>query len=257
MRKVSQEEFESLRREIIDGKKSKASVIRDLQTESRTFNNKIQEMSITNPDLYREFIKVHPYKPRERKDINIVGLLIELLKTGSTLEEICDKYHIGIRTVSRKISQLKNSEKESEKELYGLYKAVARRKSNVKQLTASERYRIENLEAQEVKGIDDTERRKRELLDLEKQYQALCLECGKEEAAKRLGYTPNRIYKLLNELYRIEIEENEVRRVADTKEDFRNSMKVDTTKLENNEESITERNVGITKNKERNIQEER
>ena len=256
MRKVSQVEFENLIREIIDGKRSKANVIKELQTESRTFNNKIQEMSITNPDLYREFIKVLPYKPRERKDINIVGLVTELLKTGTTLEEICNKYNIGVRTVSRKISQLKNSEKESEIELYELYKSVARKKSNVKQLSTNERFRIENLETQKVKGIDDTQRRKQELLNLEKQYQTLCLECGKEEAAKRLGYTPNRIYKLLNELYRIEIEENEVRKSTDTREDFRSSIKVDTTKSEHNEKSVTVRNIKAIK-EEHNIQEER
>ena len=50
-----------------------------LKTESRTFNNKVQELSLINPELYAKFIRVRPYKPKERKDINIRGFVIETL----------------------------------------------------------------------------------------------------------------------------------------------------------------------------------
>lgn len=103
MKEIKPEEFENLIRDIIKGNRSKASVIKELQTESRTFNNKIQELSARNPELYREFITVHPYRPKERNDINIQGLVIEMLKSNYTLTEMSEKYHISYRSISRKI----------------------------------------------------------------------------------------------------------------------------------------------------------
>ena len=79
------------------------------------------------------------------------------------------------------------------------------------------------------------ERRRQELLKLEKEYQDLCMQVGKEKAAKKLGFTQNRIYKLLNELYRIEIErhakqiEDNQRKETEGKK-YRESMKVNVTR---------------------------
>ena len=129
MKEIKQEEFESLIRDIIEGNRSKASVIKELQTESRTFNNKIQELSVRNPELYREFITVHPYKPKERKDINIQGLVIEMLKSDLTVAEMSEKYQISYRSISRKILQLKKSDNPKDVELYELYKSIARKRS--------------------------------------------------------------------------------------------------------------------------------
>ena len=58
MKEITQEEFESIVKDIIAGKKSKAMVIKELHTEARTLNNKIQELSMLNPELYEEFVKV-------------------------------------------------------------------------------------------------------------------------------------------------------------------------------------------------------
>lgn len=228
MKKVSQEEFEKLIRQIIEGERSEGSVIKELETESRTFNNKISELSLTNPQLYYEFIKARPYKPKERKDINIRGFVIEVLKSGVTVEEICDKYHIGRRTISRKIEQLKKSDKEEDRKLYELYKRIAYKKAHSHQLNNEDIMEINALEREEVAGISDVERRRQELLKIEKEFQDLSLQVGKEEAARRMGYTPNRIYKLLNELYRIEIERSQSQKSQEqASQSYRDSIKVD------------------------------
>lgn len=231
MKKVKQEEFEKLIREIIAGKRSETSVIKELKTDSRTFNNKIQELSIINPELYASFIEIRPYKPKERKDINIRGFIIETLKTEMTVEEMCIKYGIGRRTISRKILELKKSDKKDDIILYELYKRIAYKRSRSRKLNYEEVLQINNLESEEVMGLNDTERKRQELLELEKKYQNLCLQVGKEEAARRLGYTQNRIYKLLNELYRIEIEKNvrgnNLENSASNSKDYRNSMRVE------------------------------
>lgn len=242
MREIKQEEFENYIRDIIKGNRSKASVIKELQTESRTFNNKIQELSAINPKLYKEFIAVHPYRPKERKDINIHGFVIEMLKSDFTLTEMCEKYNVSYRTISRKITRLKKSDNPEDLELYELYKSIASKRSTSRKPSLGERNKIDQLERQEVKGISDVERRKQKLLELEKQYQDLSIQFGKEEAAKRLGYTQNRIYKLLNELYRIEIEEH--MRKKDTEEDkgFRDRIKVESTTLGNSTSIIMKEN---------------
>lgn len=235
MKEVQQDEFESFIRQIIEGKKSETSVIRELKTESRTFYNKLQELSMSNPELYTQYVKVHPYKPKERKDINIRGFVIETLKSGKTVEEMCEEYGIGRRTISRKILALKESDNNQDKDLYELYKRIAYKKSRAQELSDEDIEEINELESEEIIGINDVERRRQALLKLEKEYQDLCMQVGKEEAAKKLGYTQNRIYKLLNELYRIEIERHakqiEDNQGKETKgKKYRESMKVNVTR---------------------------
>ena len=92
------------------------------------------------------------------------------------------------------------------------------------------------LEAVETKGMDNIERRRQELLKLEREYEELYMQVGKVEAAKRMGYSQNRIYKLLNELYRIEIERNAREHLASQgeasqKKEFKESLKVDVTPI--------------------------
>ena len=178
--------------------------------------------------MYYDFIKTHPYKPKERRDINIRGFVIETLKSGMNVEEMCAKYQIGRRTIGRKIIGLKKSDKEEDRRLYELYKRIAYKKSHSKEFSYEDIMQINELQVEEVTGIDNVERRRQELLELEKRYQDLCLQVGKEAAAKKLGYTQNRIYKLLNELYRIEIERN-IRKKAqvNTGKNYRDSMRVE------------------------------
>lgn len=256
MKEITQEEFESIVKDIIVGKKSKAMVIKELHTEARTLNNKIQELSMLNPELYEEFVKVKPYKPKERKDVNIVGFVTELLTTGVTMQELADKYHIGVRTISRKIAKLEKSDNPKERDLYNLYKSVARKKSHSQKLGKEEEWRMAELEAVETKGMDNIERRRQELLKLEKEYEELYMQVGKVEAAKRMGYSQNRIYKLLNELYRIEIERNAREHLASQgeasqKKEFKESLKVDVTPIssEQKEQKMPETD------KEKNLRE--
>ena len=265
MKEITEEEFESIIKDIIAGKKSKAMVIKELHTEARTLNNKIQELAMTNPELYEEFIKVKPYKPKERKDVNIVGFVTELLITGITMQELADKYHIGVRTISRKIAKLEKSDDPKERDLYNLYKSVARKKSRSKKLGAEEKLQVAKLERLETKGTDDTERKRQELLKLEQEYEALRMQVGKIEAAKRMGYSQNRIYKLLHELYRIEIERNVMENSAihgekDESKEFKESLKVDvmptSSKFKDAKIPETEKDLRERKQTEQDMEQE-
>ena len=65
MEQISQEEFERYVEAIIRGDMSRTQVIKELQTEARTLNNRIHELILTNPELHRRYVEKHPYKPRE------------------------------------------------------------------------------------------------------------------------------------------------------------------------------------------------
>ena len=52
MIEISQKDFESKIQDIIDGKLTRGHLTKDLQTDTRTLNNKIQELSVNNEKLY-------------------------------------------------------------------------------------------------------------------------------------------------------------------------------------------------------------
>lgn len=72
--------------------------------------------------------------------------------------------------------------------------------------------KIDELEIQEEEiKQDDKEKRRQQLLQIEKNYNELCRIMSKEKAAEAMGYTYNRVYKLLDELYCMEIQNNAIK----------------------------------------------
>ena len=57
MQKISQQEFEVVIQNLIDGNTTKDKIQKELKTDIRTLNRKIREMSEKNPTLYEEYIK--------------------------------------------------------------------------------------------------------------------------------------------------------------------------------------------------------
>ena len=52
MKKLSEEEFENAIKRLINGEITKVKLAKELETDPRTLDNKIQEASVTNPKLY-------------------------------------------------------------------------------------------------------------------------------------------------------------------------------------------------------------
>lgn len=221
MIEISQEEFEQKVQEVIDGKLSRQQLTKLLKTDTRTLNNKIQELVVYNSDLYMEFIKKFPYKSKERTDIDYEALVIEIIKTGMTTAEAVTKYDISERTITRKVKAL---EKENPY-LIEIYREV--KKNNRNNLVESKdlREKIESLVSRPVKISEINETRKKELEELEKTFNSRCQYVSKEEAARSMGLTANRMYKMLNELYRIRIEEN-AKKNDEENSTFKDSLKV-------------------------------
>ncbi len=255
MKNISQQEFEQYIWEMIRGEKTQTTVVKELETDHRTLNNRIQKLSVTNPELHKAYVESRPYKPKERKDINAVELALEVLREEKTLEQIAESYGAGMRTIRRKIDSLKKSEDALERELYTLCKAVAYNHSHsikndvILQNRIMEVREILSKKVQ-VERRSNIEIRRQELLKIEKEYQNLRQTMSEGQAAAQMGYTTNRIYKLLNELYRIEIElrTSSKQSTVAKKEIFRQSLKAQTNPGTNSISSNTVEDKNTKKN---------
>ena len=202
MKKLSEEEFENAIKRLINGEITKVKLAKELETDPRTLDNKIQEVSVTNPKLYNEYIRTLPYKQKGIDHIDYEALVIYMLKKGLTADEAAQKFEISRRTVSRRICELEN------KELLNMYREVADNRKHRRNNGIELNRKISELEYRDVVigGVND--RRKAELLAIEARFNKLCETMDKGQAAKVMGYGDrDRVYKLLNELYKLEIEE--------------------------------------------------
>lgn len=228
MIKISQEEFEMKIKEVVQGKKSKTQLTKELETDSRTLNNKIQELSVYNKLLYDEYVSIKPFREKTRTDIDYEALVIEMIKNFTFTVDAAKKYDLGVRTIQRAVERL---EKENP-DLIALYKEIKKANKVKSDISDETKNKINELVQRPVKIAEVNETRKRELENIEAIFnERLEKYKVKETAAQSMGLTANRVYKLLNELYRIKIEEDS--------KNFRNDIKVvpnENNKPKNNSE---------------------
>ena len=232
MKEMSKEEFYEKIRSVIRGEISTTKLVKELQTDSRTLNNKIQELSVYNPELYNEYVEKFPYKSKSRDDIDFEALAIEIVKENMTMKTVEEKYNVGERTVRRRIETLKKENPY----LYGIYKEVKENIKHSKKNSPELQSEIGDLVSRTVKVLELNEKRQNELEEIEAVFQNRCKYVSKEEAAKSMGMTANRIYKLLNELYRIRIEKENLTR----KTTFKDTLKVNSSNPTIKESTTTE-----------------
>lgn len=201
MIEISQKDFEQKIQDIIDGKTTRTKLITELKSDRDTLNNRIQELVVYNPKLYKAFIDKFPYKPREYTHIDYEALIIDILKNGYTRRQWDDIYEVDSRTITRKLKILE----ETNPNLICLYREVAQYKKKQIEVPVYLQKQIDDLESKEIfiAGINDKKRE--ELLEKEKQYnEAIMSGMGATEASKKVGR--NRVSKAINTLNRIEIE---------------------------------------------------
>ena len=80
MKKIRNEEFESLILDLINHKITRKELARMLGIDLRTLHRMIMEFSDTNPELYEKYIGELAYKPKERTDIDFKALVIDIMK---------------------------------------------------------------------------------------------------------------------------------------------------------------------------------
>ena len=217
MLNLSREEFEAKIQDLIDGKTNRKKLIKDLETDSRTLNNKIREMSEYNGELYSAFVSKFPYRTRERNDLDYEALVIEIIQKGMTSVEAAEKYNIGGRTIQRKVNQL---QKENPY-LVEIYKQVKLNNSKQEKPSKELQHQIDELVSRPVVICEINGIRRRELEEFEKTYNERCLTMSKEEAARSMGTSKPQIFKMMNQLRRL--------RTEDEAKSFKSGLKVETT----------------------------
>ena len=100
---ISEKEFIEYLERYANNEISMTELVKILETEYRTLNKKIIEMSINNPNLYYKIIINHPYKQKSRSDIDFEGLVIYILKQGITIGQAADIFNISRRWTSNRL----------------------------------------------------------------------------------------------------------------------------------------------------------
>lgn len=226
MKQISQAEFESLVEILIDGKITRKKLAKGLDTDIRTLNNKITELSIYNPELYEKYVQKFPYRPKTRRDIDFEALVIYAMKNSKTLDEIAEEYQVSRRTVARRIKEMEKTNPE----LFNLYREYADslKKRSVMSLPLQER--IDNLVSSPVALSTNIEVKENELrVTLQRFEELLSQGISKAEAARTLGYDDYpTIWKKEQELKRIESERKVMAQQDDSESKrFRHSMRID------------------------------
>ena len=217
---------------------SMTNLVKILQTDYRTLNNKIIRLSVDYPELYEKIVKNNPYTQKSRSDIDYEVLMIYILKKNITIQDAVAIFNVSEKTIQRRIKE----EKEKNPELYKLFKSVIRRGRTAGNYEKFQE-EINQLEYRDVIISEKNEQRKEFLLQIETRFNSLIDEGKtKEQSAKEMGYTLNYVYKMLNELYRIKIEED----TADVAKKFRKSLSYQTQDL--NRENDNTQNKEINPN---------
>lgn len=201
MIKISQQEFEAKVQDIIDGKTTRTQLQIDLRADKNTLNNKIQELVVYNPKLYRAFVQKFPYRPREYTHIDYEALLVDIMKNGYTRREWDEVYGISSRTIIRKIYCIEDENPE----LISLYREVSSYRKMQKALPEHLQIKVDMLQEKKIFHGGIYDKKREELLAQEKQYNEKLLQGkGVAEASKEVGR--GRMSKAIDTLNRIEIE---------------------------------------------------
>lgn len=233
MIKISQGEFGEKVKEVINGEKTLIGLCEELQTDERTLIQNIILHSIYDPEVYAEFVEKYPYRTREREDIDFEALLIEILKQRMNSEEAAAKYNIGVRTIQRKAEKLRGTNPE----LVEIYREAKLCNKLDKPYSKILTERIDRLIQRPVVIGEINGQTEKRLEEIERiYYERRPQYPTKEETARSMGFTPNRLYKLLNQLYRIKIE-----KLQRQENEFKKSLKTDT--LQGTTQSDIDKNV--------------
>lgn len=226
MKELTQKEFEQQIQRLISGEIGRKKLAKELETDIRTLNKKIMEMSETNPTLYASFVRKFPYKPKEL-EVDIEELAIYSIVHDN--KAASERFNMSTRTITRKLKKLK----EINPELYELYLRKAKIEGSRTSKKEKEKYFIDVAAMAEKIGrrddIDNVERKRAELEEIISEFEALLAKgMSKAQAARTLGYDgyPT-IWKKYNELERIKTEE----KYGKEGTHFRDSLKVDKSDL--------------------------
>ncbi len=157
-----------------------------------------------------------------------------MIKERTHTIDAANKYNVGVRTIQRRVNQL---EKENPY-LISIYKEVKKNNKNNIPLTEDIEEKISKLVSRPVKISEINDTRREQLEEIERIYNKRCQYLSKTQAAESMGFSINRIYKSLNELYRMRIEENYTKMEGSFKESLKVDVQPQPNTLSNNDEKV-------------------
>ena len=75
-----------------------------------TLYRKVSKLEKTDNELYKKFIELYPYKPRDVQGIDFRQLMIESILTGISQRDLALKYNIVFRTLQRKFKNIESED---------------------------------------------------------------------------------------------------------------------------------------------------
>lgn len=227
MKKISNDEFKYYIERVLNKEISLTDLAEELETTIRTLHEKIQEVCKTDPELYDRYVLDRPYRQKECTNIDFEALTIYIIKEQLTQNEAADLLGISTKTISRKINDLR----EKNSDLIDIYESVIKSRRKRKEIPISLQGRINNLPTKNfydvIKGKYN-ENKKKELLQLKEEFEKnIEIYGSKKAAANAMGKSYTDIYKLLQTLNRILIEEEILEKKQMQKDNFKKNLKVE------------------------------
>ena len=117
-----------------------------------TLYRKVLKLEKIEPKIYKEFMALHPYKPRDREEYDFEQLMRESILTGISQKGLEAKYDISKRTIQRKFAEIE----QNNFKLYSVYKTYV----NLKQGESLRHEVIDEISSEYIPQIMMTEQEK-------------------------------------------------------------------------------------------------
>lgn len=201
MKEVSQNEFEELIKRVLKKQISLRNIVEKLETTYSAINNRITSMRETNPELYAAYIEQRPYKPKRNSQIDSEALLANIMLENLTLRAASEEFEIPLRTIDRRIVEVKKQNPE----LYEMYKRYKKAELTLRDKQMLMEY------GESVKSEEDaSEIKLDEIKKILKEYERMVTDDGitRYQAAEKLGFTPQQIDEMHKKVRRITTQKN-------------------------------------------------
>lgn len=194
---------------ILKGELSTRQTSEKYGIDRETLQRKIDELANSSPEYIQYYIR---YKSQrgDYSGINFRRLFIELIEQDMSQSEMAQLYGIPIRTVSRELEKLGQSEEEQDQRLYDIAKICAEKKMRHEKLSATEKRLYGRIVTEIKKNMTfvtiednetDSEKRHKQLQEFKMKVEELSREGKtKQQIAEALGVGISTIRRRLLEL---------------------------------------------------------
>ena len=194
---------------ILKGELSTRQTSEKYGIDRETLQRKIDELANSSPEYIQYYIR---YKSQrgDYSGINFRRLFIELIEQDMSQSEMAQLYGIPIRTVSRELEKLGQSEEEQDQRLYDIAKICAEKKMRHEKLSTTEKRLYGRIVAEIKENMTfitiednetDSEKRHKQLQEFKMTVEELSKEGKtKQQIAEELGVGISTIRRRLLEL---------------------------------------------------------